>query len=221
MTLTGQRAQKLAAVCLLLLLAWLFVSPTALSAFAGLGGYISEKMLGDGTNEALHLGDGTNQLSVLGSGPIVFTGTATSTSAGGIVSATLHGNLASLNGMPKADVWFVWGYAPGVMTNTTAQVSVTTLGDKTATINPLAGKTVYYRFVGGTDGTTSSGILSVLAGGAHGLSYWLMSTLLPLIIAAVILIMSFATTRNPIIALIAMIIGLVGFYIVLAIVSTL
>ena len=50
---------------LLTLLVLVLVSPGLVSAFAGFGGYISEKMLGDGTNEALYLGASANELTVL------------------------------------------------------------------------------------------------------------------------------------------------------------
>jgi len=47
---------KLTLSLILALVVWLLVAPSLLSAFAGLGGYISEKTLGDGTNEALVTG---------------------------------------------------------------------------------------------------------------------------------------------------------------------
>jgi len=214
------RISKMMTVLLGLLVLWCLVSPVMVSAVAGFGGYISEKMLGDGTNEALYLGDGTNDLTVLGSGPVISTVGATSSSAGNIVTMTMTGNLQSLNGMPQADVWFRWGYAPDMATTTAVSV-VTVTGVQTAVINPDAGKSVYYQFTASTDSTSYGAVrLLPIAGGGHGVSYWMLNTLLPIVIAAVILIAVLMLTGNPILALIASIIGLAGFYIILAMVSS-
>lgn len=217
---TGNRIPELTALLLGLLIIWFLVSPALVSATAGFGGYISEKLLGDGTNEALYLGDDTNDLLVLGSGPVVSTTGATSSSAGGIVTMTMTGNLQSLNGMPEADVWFQWGYSP-VMVHNTAHVTVSATGEQTATINPDAGSDVYYRFLAGTDGTSYGSIQSLSAVGSDlGVSHWMLNTLLPIVVAGIILISVFLLTGNPIVALVASVIGLVGFYIVLALVSS-
>jgi len=206
---------------LVLYLAFVIISqPAIVSAIAGFGGYISEKMLGDGTNEILNLGDGANELGVLGTAPIVSTVSATSKSEGGIVSADLTGNLQNLNGMPRASVWFAWGYTPAV-SNSTPVNTVTTTGVQTATINPNPGDTVYYQFRASTDGIAYGSTKSFLAGGGHGVSYWMLNTLLPVVIAAVILISVLVLTGNPIAALLASVIGLIAFYIIQAMVGVL
>ncbi len=214
------RISKLSALLLGLLIVWSLLSPALVSAMAGFGGYISEKLLGDGTNEMLYLGDGTNALTVLGTAPIVSTGMATSSSAGNVVTMTMTGNLQSLNGMPNALVRFQWGYSPIMVFNTT-QVSVSSTGDQTVVINPDAGKAVYYRFVASTDGTAYGSIRSLsVVGGGHGFSYWMLHTLLPIVVAAVILIATLLLTGNPILALVASVIGLAGFYIIQALVNS-
>jgi len=197
------------------------LSPFLISAFAGFGGYISEKLLGDGANEALYLGDGTNDLTVVGSAPIVSTVGATSSSAGNIVTMTMAGNLQNLNGMPRADTWFRWGYAPDAMINTTAVATVSGTGEQTADINPDAGKAVYYRFVASTDGV-AYGVVQLLSafGGGRSFSYWMLNTLLPIVVATVILVATLLLTGSPILSLTASVIGLIGFYIVLAIVNS-
>ncbi len=214
------RISKLTTSLLGLLIVWLLFSPALVSAMAGFGGYISEKLLGNGTNEALYLGDGTNELTVLGSRPIVSTGEATSSSAGNIVTMIMTGDLQDLNGMPRADVWFQWGYSPVMVFNTTSTTVVST-GEQTAVVNPDAGKDVYYRFVSSTDGIAYGAIRSLsVVGGGHGVSYWMLNTLLPIVIAAAILIAVLVLTGNPIVAMVAALIGLVGFYIILALVSS-
>ena len=211
---------KSATILLGLLIVWSLVSPVMVSAMAGFGGYISEKLLGDGTNEALYLGDGTNDLTVLGSGPVVSTVGATSSSAGNIVTMTMTGNLQSLNGMPQANVWFQWGYST-IMVHNTTPVTVSATGEQTVVINPDAGKDVYYRFIASTDSITYGSIQSLpVVGGGHGVSYWMLNTLLPIVIASIILISVLLLTGNPILALVASIIGLAGFYIILALVSS-
>jgi hypothetical protein len=133
---------------------------------------------------------------------------------------TMTGDLQDLNGMPNASTWFQWGYSPVMVFNTT-QVTVTSTGDQTVTINPDAGKDVYFRFVASTDGIAYGSIQSLSAvGGGHGISYWMLNTLLPIVIAAVILIAILLLTGNPILALISSVIGLATFYIVLALASS-
>lgn len=219
--LTNGHLHRLITLTLLAVLAWVLLSPTMVTAFAGFGGYISEKLLGDGSNEALYLGDGTNELAVVGSGPVVSTLGATSSSAGNVVSMVVWGNLQDLNGMPRADVWFVWGYSAGTMTNTTAVTTVTSTGVQTFTINPDAGTDVYYRFQASTDGIAYGSIQSLsVVGGGHGVSYWMLNTLLPIVVAGVILVGVLVSTGNPILALVASFVGLAGFYLVLMLVSS-
>ncbi len=214
-------ASWLSTLLLVLLLAWFLVPPTVLFATAGFGGYISEKLLGDGANEMLYLGSGTS-LTVLGSSPVISTGPATSSSAGNIVTMTMAGDLQSLNGMPRADVWFRWWYALDALANTTVASTISSVGAHEADINPSAGSEVYYQFVASTDGISYGSIRSLPAvGGGHGISYWMLNTLLPIVIASIILISALALTRNPIVSLLASLIGLAGFYIVLALVSSL
>jgi len=217
---TNRIVVKITAVILLCLIALTLALPSTVSAFAGLGGYISEKLLGDGTNEALYLGDGASELTVLGSGPIVSTVGATSKSEGGVVTMAMTGELQSLNGMPQADVWFAWGHSAGTMTNPTVVNTLTSAGLQTAVIYPDVGKEVFYQFRSSTDGISYGEVKSLIAGGGHGVSYWMLNTLLPIVIAGIILVTVLLLTGNPILALVASIVGLAGFYIVLALVSS-
>lgn len=203
------------------ILSLILVMPGIVSAFAWFGGYISEKTLGDGTNEVHYLGYTGMELTVLGAGPTVSTLplASLSTSEGGVVSATLQGNLLNLNNMPRAEVWFNWGYSATGLTNSTSTVTVTTTGVKTAVINPVAGEQVYYQFVSATDGTAYGSTKSFLAGAGHGTSYWMLHTLLPIIVALVTLVGVLLFICNPLAAFIAAVIGLVGFYVVQALVS--
>ena len=214
----GTSTRRLAVLALAVLAAWVLLSPVLASAFAGLGGYISEVIAGDGANETVLAGDGTNGLVVAGSVPVVSTLSlaSPSTSAGGVVTAALRGDLQNLNGMPRADVYFEWGYAPGSLTNTTATSTVTATGVQTTVINPAAGLDVFYQFVAGTDGTSRGGIESFFSGGAHGVSYWIIHTLLPIVIALAVLVAVFLLTGNPILALTSAFTGLIAFYIVVA-----
>ena len=210
------KMHKLASLLIVLLILWVLASPVSVSAFAGFGDYISEKLLGNGVNEAQYLGDGTAELTVLGSGPIITTGTIISQSAG---SAVVNGNLSSLNGMPSADVWFEYGITSGALINSTTPVTVTTTGTQTAILTGLTGGTVYYQIVASTDGTTR-GDTAYFASG-EGFGNWLMNTLLPIVLAAVILIGVLLLTGNPIAALLATVVGLAAYYIILALVSSL
>ena len=202
--------------------AWLLVSPSFISAYAGLGGYISEKMLGGATNASLYLGDSSSGPVVIGSGPVISTGGVTNNimDATGTV-ATLHGTLGNLNGFPQADYWFVWGESPTAMTNVTPAVTVTTTGDKTADISgyhPSA--TVYYQFRSSTDGTSIGLVQSFRVAGGRGWAHLLLWLLL-IIIAAGIFIAILRLTGNPVAALLATIIGIIAFYVVRAMLESL
>jgi hypothetical protein len=185
-------------------------------AYAGLGGYISEKMLGNGTSSSLYLGNSANGPIVLGTGPTISTqGVTNSVYTSGGSTATLHGNLASLNGMPLANVWFRWGYTPATLTQTSTVSVVTTTGDKAITITGYdAGLTVYYQFRATTDSATPTigATRSFVIDGGWGLSYWLLRNILSLVIAAgiLILVLRVGSTGNWVAALTLTIIGLIA-----------
>ena len=210
--------RQLVAALGLIVLALMLTSPSLMSAYAGLGDYISEKLLGDATvpNASLYLGDTADGPVVIGSGPIVSTLAAINiVSAGGVASATLRGNLLDLNGMPRADVWWVWGYGPATMGNTTSVATVTSTGEQTTNISGMnIGVDIYFQFQSSTDGTAIGGTQSFLSGGAHGASYSLMRNLLPLIIAIGLFIFIINLSGNPLAALIGAVIGLMAFIIV-------
>ena len=215
---SAQLARRLVVVLGLMLLALMIVSPNILSAYAGLGGYISEKLLGDGVvpDASLYLGDSASGPAVIRSGPIVSTLSATNIiSEGGVASATLRGNLSDLNGMPGADVWWVWGYNAGAMGNTTAVSTVTSTGEQAINISGMnIGVDIYFQFQSSTDGTAIGATQSFLSGGAHGASYALMRNILPLIIAVSLFIFIIKMTGNPVAALFGAVIGLMAFIIV-------
>lgn len=205
-------------IIMAMVLVLLVLMPNVVSAaLLGFGGFLSEKALGNGVGEQLTLGDGSSETIVLGTAPAVATVGASSVSAGG-VTATFRGNLTSLNGMSKADVWFAWGYAPGALTNTTPAVTRTTTGVFTAVVSPTVGVTVYYQARAGTDGLAVGSVLSVFTGGAHGTSYWLMQTILLIVIAAGIIITVVLVTGNILMAFIYGVVGVIGFYIIQAVV---
>lgn len=206
----------LVSLSLLLFILAALANPLIVSAFSGYGGYISEKTLGDGVGEDLYLGNGTNFLSIVGTAPVITTVSAVSSNPS---SSTLTGNIASLNGMPSASFWFVWGYSPSSLVYTSAVTATTTTGQKTAVINPSAGGVVYYQFRASTDGISYGSVKSFDAAGGHTLSRWMLQTLLPIAIAAVLVITVFLLSGNPLAALMAGTVGLIGFYLIQAMTS--
>ena len=204
-------------LCALLL--WSVISPVAVQGFASIGDFISEKLLGNGatTDSVMHLGDGTNERIVLGSGPVIATYSMTNPQGGATSSASLRGALTSFNGMPRADVWFAWGYSPATMTNLTPVVTITSAGVQSVTVSGLAtGQTVYYQMRASTDGTSIGATVSFVAGGGQGVGYWLLRNLLTLSIAAGIFVLVIVSTGNPVYALLGALIGLVAVFIVRA-----
>lgn len=213
---SAQLTRRLVVVLGLMLLALMIVSPNMLSAYSGLGNYISEKLLGDGVvpDASLYLGDSASGPAVIGSGPIVSTlSVNNATITAGVSTATLRGNLTNLNGMPRADVWWVWGYSPTAMINTTFASTVTTAGDKTVAISGYkANIAVYYQFQSSTDGTSLGSVMSFQVGGGTGGG--LLNAMLPLIIAVSMFIFIIKMTGNPVAALIGAVVGLMAFIII-------
>jgi len=152
--------------------------------------------------------------------PIVTTLPVTDVAIEGGTAATLRGRLDDMGNSPYGtDVWFEWGYSPALGATTATQ----TVGGTGYYSFDLAGfdtgETVYYRFAGeGESGVAYGGTLNFLpvVGGGHGASYWMLNVLLPIVVAATILIAMLFLTGNPIVALVAAVVGLAGFYIVLA-----
>jgi len=199
----------------------LFVlNPTIASPFVGLGGYIGEKMLGDGTNQALYLGDGTHTDQILGSAPAVSTSTATNIGAG---TATFNGLVSNLNSMPRADVWFEYGYSPLFIVHTTPTVTVNTTGAVSANVVGLTiGLRAYYRIVSSTDGTSRGSLVNFMSGGAQGQSYNLLRSVLLFIIAALIAVFIMSkTSGNWVLTIAGTVIGILAFKIVESIINTL
>lgn len=212
-------ARKLLPIAGILVLLTILLSPVTLSAFAGLGGYISEKLLGDSatTDSVMTLGDSTSGPVVLGSVPRISTMQIANTD---LTSTTLRGTVTSMNGMPTADVWFVWGDSPATMTNTTPAVTIAAAGAQTATISGYGPGTspIYYQFRSSSDGVnTGASILSFAVIGGRSTGYHLLWNVLTLIIGAGILLVIIRmamTTGNWVVALALTVIGIVAIYFV-------
>lgn len=193
------------------------LSPMMLDAYAGLGGYISEKSLGSGTSASFQLGATGESETVLGTIPIASTGGVTDTSfpADGVTTATLHGTISDLNGMPSATYYFKWGYQADNLFATTPTSTTTTTGDKTITITDFSpAQTVYYQFYAGTDGTTFGTIGHFIIHDGRAPALFLLWNLLTLAIAVIIFIVVLKMSNNPIAALIGAIIGIIAIVIV-------
>ncbi len=213
---SSRLTRRLFATLILMLMLWIVLNPAFVSAYAGLGGYISEKLLGAAGNAgSLYLGSSTNGPVVLGSGPRITTTQLTSADiALGPGTATLRGDLASLNGMPQAGVYFTWGYNAS-LTNTTPTITVTTTGEKTATVSFDTKQELYYQFIAGSDGTSLGGVRSISS--ARATSFSFLGNTLIILIAAAIFILIIAKTGDPLAALVGTVIGLIAVYVVKAI----
>ena len=209
--------KALTLVLLVMLIIYSLVSPVMISAYAGLGGYVSEQLLGTGVSSSLYLGGTADGPVVLGTASSVVTGNVTKIAYSGAgTTATLHGNLTSFNGMDKAEVWFIWGYSPATLVNTTTAVEVTTTGEKTVVITGYSNVSrVYYQFVAVTD-AQATGATQSFTIGEGGTGGWLLDNILTLIIAAGLFIALLAFSKNPIVALILTVIALLAIAIVKA-----
>ncbi len=203
-------AKILLSVSIALILIWLILTSTVYG-YAGLGGYISETLLGQsGVSSSLYLGDSSDGPIVLGSVPTVSTTSVTNAVLlEGETSATLHGNLTSLNGMPRATVWFTWGDAHSPLSHTTAAVVVTSTGEFTADITGYdPGETIYWQAVASTDAVNTGEVQTFQVEGGQGLGYWVLWNILPIAIAAGIVVSVFLLTGNWLAMLVAVFVGI-------------
>ncbi len=198
---------------LLAIIAYMTLTSSSVFGYVGLGGYLSEKLMGTAGNaSSLYLGSGAAGPVVLGSGPRLSTSPVI-LSEHGATSTTLHGSLITLNGMPSADIWFAWGYSAAIMSNATPVVTVTTTGDVAVVLTGYnTGPTVYYEFRATTDSSTYTGGGILSFSGGRGAPFWLLSNLLTLVIAAGILIVAFKVgiSGNWTAALILVIVGILA-----------
>lgn len=142
-------------------------------AYVGLGGFQSEKMIGNagtGASSLVISQDGSGAPLLAGMGPRVTTGAATNVTFSGSTSATLNGNITSLNGAPAAEVFFKWGYDANCSGGTTTSTTFNAPGAHTATITGFdPARTVYFQLVGNTDGTARGSVSSFIgSGGSFG-----------------------------------------------------
>lgn len=191
-------------------------------ADVGLGGLISEKMLGR-TGEAdssLLLGrTGTNTtLSIMGFAPVTSTQVAIG-SGDAVPTALLQGIVSNMNGMPVATGYFQWGLAAGALVNTTPNIAITTTGSYSATITgfPKSDR-VYYRFVTDADGTAYGAVADFVI--PSGTGNYLLKNLLRVILAAVICITVLKMSRNMMSMLLLSLIGIIAFAIISTIIDT-
>lgn len=147
----------------------LFFSTMAVYA-SGLGGYISEKLIGRSgvSDSSLVIGSSGasgSYLDVAMSGIVAAAGATNVYMDGAGTHATLNGNLVTLNGFPRATVYFEWGYDTNYGHTSTSQV-VTAVGAFLADIQHFdPSQRVYYRAVVDTDGRNYSGSDSFVAEG--------------------------------------------------------
>ena len=217
--------KKLSAA-LLTALAIVLLSPAIADAYAGLGGYISEKMIAGAAIDSLYINRGTSGPLVVASAPRISTLPATAVSfATPPAVATLNGNIANLNGMPTASYFFQWGYSAASLSNSTPVANTVSTGNFSATITGFVPQTIFYRFASGTDtytyGAVSSfSITGSQAGKAAGLS--LLWNVFLFIVAAGIVITTLALgiRYGAVWLIISSIIGIIGFAILYRVLVT-
>jgi hypothetical protein len=154
-------------------------------------------------------------VNVLGTAPIVTTLPVTDAQySSGTAIATLRGELNTLNGMPRVDVWFVWGYDAS-MGNTTPSVSVVATGTQTVVISGYnSNRIVYYQFRSSTDSVAYGTTENFHVGG--GVAGWLLLNLITLLLSVGVTFVSLMAIKsgNWVATLILIIIGIIGIVIV-------
>jgi hypothetical protein len=217
MDTTRQKIGMVLIIAISVVLLWPAIAQGAIS----LGGFYSEKLIeGSTANSSLLIGGTNEEVVVAGSSVVSTVGEDSASLDGGVTTAVLRGNLTSLNGFPAAEVWFVWGYAPGTMNVATPHVIVAATGEYTATINGWdPGNKVYFAAVTGTDGVYVGGTDSFVVTGGTGIGYWLLYNILPLLIALVAIITCVRLAGIAWVALMAaMVVAIIAFTLVQAMV---
>jgi len=210
--------KRLFALLLLALILLVLIAPSAVIGYAGIGDFISEKLLSrTGTGDSsLYISRDGNGPVVLGIAPTIATGDA-NIDIGETYDAVLHGTVSSLNGLPQADIWFVWGNTVG-MTNTTTVVTATSTGDYTGNISGYdPNDIIYYQFRSSADGSVVGDTRDFKVGGGKEVGYWLLWNLLPVVIAIGAFAVAIRLSGNFIAALIAVAIALITIAMVKAI----
>lgn len=201
--------------CLALLM--LAMLPIVQVLASEIGGYISEKLIGRtgvATSELVIGRTGTNgEIIDLGMGAIVSTLQATNIAD---ASTLLNGRLSDMNGMPKATVYFEWGYDASYGNTLTSQ-TLTGTGDFSAILSGYDSKNIiHFRAVSETDGTLYGADQTFEVTGRVSayslLSYGLLALLAIIICYTVI---KFAT--SPVVFLVMAIIGILALLIVKAV----
>ncbi len=135
----------------------ILLSQMSVQAFEGLGGYLSEFLIARSgvadSSLVIEPAEGSNGIIDIGMGPVVVTLPASGVNMNGGTTATLRGNLSSLNGFSNADIHFEWGYNTSYGNTTTTQ-TLNAIGDFSSTIAGFSNtQAVYYRAVATADGT--------------------------------------------------------------------
>lgn len=176
----------IASVILLVLLASLsWLRPVL--GYAGLGGFVTEKLIGPvGAGSSLVIGTSVDgPAPIVGTAPVTVTGAVTDAIlVGAVASATLHGNITSMNNLPSATVHFQWGYTPVALGMASSSATVSATGEYTISISGYApGAEVYYQAVAEGDGTSYGSVEHFHVGGGAGTAYWILANILVIVIA--------------------------------------
>lgn len=153
---------------------------------AGLGGYISEKLIDrQGVlNSSLTIarqGVSNSNLDI-GLAPVPTATGASGVFMDGGTHATLNGSITTMNGFPTSSGYFEWGY-DATFGNTTPVQTITAVGNYSANIAHYdPARTVFYRFVVWADGTNYSSVLTfnvISSGSPASTSYSMINSLIP------------------------------------------
>ncbi len=206
---------RLSTATIMAIVALFLVGVMATLSSVSLGDLISEKLIGRAgvADSSLIIGRaGTDTtLHMIGFAPRVVSVAATNL---GSHTATLNGTVSNMNGMPTSTAYFIWGYDPSSLPNTTVPFTVTTAGNYSTDLSGFAGSgVIYYQFMCDADGTNIGGVRYFPASG--GMGGYLLKQILRVILALAICVGVLIAGRSGGIAmLVSAIVGLVAFIII-------
>jgi hypothetical protein len=133
----------------------------------------------------------------------VTSGTATNYLAGS--TATLHGTLTAINGIPTATTGFEWGYAPGSLTNTSSTLNMAVGVYSIGISGIIPNQVVYYRSFATTNETAYGAVNNFYVSSAASAGFNTLNLIMPLLLAAgcfLIILRLLFSDAHPIIVLV-------------------
>lgn len=222
MTLLSRMSSRYVIISVLTLVIFTFLYSSAITyGMIGFGTLQSKLLIsrtGVTSSSLLVASPSQSEALIIGTAPLVTTSAVSSTGQwGGTTHATLNGNMSNLQGAALAVGFFEWGYSPALMTTTTTPQTLFATGAFSTSITGYDhNKQVYYRAIVESDGISYGSTVNFLV--ESGTGGFLLKQLISSLLAAGICLVSLKFAGGNLVGvLISVLIGIVGFVMILSI----